>query len=86
MELLRILVLLLRDVLTLALFLVGLICTYHGDPRLNRHTGTCFIALAASLSMILLDRIIVYPRFRSPLRKLPIVRVSMRKLVMVGQF
>jgi hypothetical protein len=68
----------LRVTLKLVLLSFGLICAYHGNIRLHTGATVYFIAWIVSLILVAFDNVIIYPRFRSPLRKLPLVRVSQR--------
>lgn len=79
MELVQVLVSLLRDVMSLTFFIVGPLCVYQRDFRFASHAGLCLIAMIVSFIWVLLYNIIIYPRFRSPLRHLPIVPVSRKK-------
>lgn len=66
----------LARVLGLALLLFGLSYSYNHQAYLGNYVIDFLAASVASFWLLLLDTIYLYPRYRSPLRKLPLVPVS----------
>lgn len=63
-------------VFALALLLVGIGYSITGRTFFSRFAYDFIVASVLGFWLLLLDSTIIYPRLRSPLRKLPLVQVS----------
>lgn len=64
----------------LALLLIGINYSILGKPYFNSYVVDFLAGSVTSFWLLLVDTIYIYPRYRSPLRNLPLVAVSQEEV------